>query len=101
MGDINHSYKFSQKYLESVAEVIKDKVKRYLRTPLPQTGFSPPVKVLADKATHKHRTRQFVGLTTIVPNAVELIQYVSGSTHCGSAHWRGCWPKYYFRAERF
>ena len=63
VGDINHSYKFLQKFLESVAEVVKDNVKDYLKKPLPQTGFAPPVKVLADKATYKHRTRQFVGLT--------------------------------------
>ena len=49
VGDINHSYKFSQKYLESVAEVIKDKVKGYLKTPLPQTGFPPPVKMFQSK----------------------------------------------------
>lgn len=51
VGDINHSYKFPQKFLESVAEVVKDDVKDYLKKPLPQTGFAPPVKVLPDKAT--------------------------------------------------
>ena len=76
VGDINHSYKFPQKFLESVAEVVKDNVKCYLKNPLPQTGFAPPVKVLADKATYKHRTRQFVGLTSIIPDSDDLLQYM-------------------------
>ena len=76
VGDINHSYKFPQKFLESVAKVVKDNVKDYLRKPLPQTGFAPPVIVLADKATYKHRTRQFVGLTSVIPDADDLLQYM-------------------------
>ena len=74
--DKSHSYKFSQKFLESVAEVVKDNVKDYLKKPLPQTGFAPPVKVLADKATYKHRTRQFFGLTSIIPDSDDLLQYM-------------------------
>ena len=76
VGDINHSYKFPQKFLESVAEVVKDNVKDYLKKTLPQTGFAPPVKVLAEKATYKHRTRQFVGLTSIIPDSDDLLQYM-------------------------
>ena len=33
---------------------------------LPSTGH-PPINIIADKATYKHRTRQFVALTTIIP----------------------------------
>ncbi len=76
VGDINHSYKFPQKFLESVAQVVKDNVKDYVKKPLRQTGFAPPVKVLADKATYKHRTRQFVGLTSVIPDADDLLQYM-------------------------
>ena len=77
VGDINHSYKFPQKFLDSVAEVVKDNVKDYLKKPLPQTGLvAPPVKVIADKATYKHRTRQFVGLTSIIPDSDDLLQYM-------------------------
>jgi hypothetical protein len=32
--------------------------------------------VLADKATYKHRTRQFVGLTSVIPDADDLLQYM-------------------------
>ena len=76
VGGINHSYKFPQNILESVAEVVKDNLKNYLKKPLSQTGFAPPVKVLADKATYKHRTRQFVGLTSIIPDSDDLLQYM-------------------------
>ena len=32
--------------------------------------------MLADKATYKHRTRQFVGLTSVIPDADDLLQYM-------------------------
>ncbi len=71
MGDINHSYEFPQKFLESVAQVVKDNVKDFLKKTLQQTGFAPPVK--SDlQASHL----QFVGLTSIIPDAGDLLQYV-------------------------
>ena len=76
VGDINHSHKFAQNYLHSVAEVVKGKIQGFLNTRKPQTGFMPPIKVLADKATYKHRTRQFLGVATVVPDADDLIQYI-------------------------
>ena len=76
VGDINHSHKFAQNYLHSVAEVVKGKIQGFLNTRMPRTGFMPPIKVLADKATYKHRTRQFVGVATMVPDADDLIQYI-------------------------
>ena len=56
--------------------LLKDNVKDYFKKPLPQTGFAPPVKVLEDKATYQHRTRQFVGLTSIIPDSDNLLQYM-------------------------
>ena len=50
------------------------KIKEVLKIKLPQTGFKRPVKVLADKDTTKHWTRQIVCLTTIFPDAEQLIQ---------------------------
>jgi hypothetical protein len=74
MGNINHSKEFASKYLEHLAEVVRDEIKAMLNTVLPQTGFKRPVKIIADKDTTKHRTRQIVCLTTIFPEADELIQ---------------------------
>eukprot|EP00112_Aurelia_sp_Birch-Aquarium-sp1_P001083 Seg11109.2 transcript_id=Seg11109.2/GoldUCD/mRNA.D3Y31 product="hypothetical protein" protein_id=Seg11109.2/GoldUCD/D3Y31 len=76
IGDINHSHEFAHNYLESVAEVVKGNIQQFLKRILLQTGFLPPVKVLADKATFKHRTRQFVGMTSVIPDADDLIQYI-------------------------
>ena len=39
-----------------------------------QTGFKPPIKVIADKDTLKHRTRQLIALTSVFPGAEDLIQ---------------------------
>ena len=76
IGDINHSHNFAHKYLNSLAEVVKGNIQSFLNTRLPHTGFLPPVTVLADKATFKRRTRQFVGVTTVIPDADDLIQYI-------------------------
>ena len=79
MGDTNHSTEFAANYLSSVATVVRDKIKEYLNTHLKQTGLKPPVKIVADKDTIKHRTRQIIALTTFFPDAEELIQtlYIS------------------------
>ena len=79
MGETNHSKEFAASFLTSVATVVREKMQEYLKTPLTQTGFKPPVKIVADKDTIKHRTRQIIALTTFFPDAEELIQtlYVS------------------------
>ena len=41
-----------------------------------QTGFKPPVKIIADKDTCKNRTRQLVSRLIVVPDADDLIQPV-------------------------
>ena len=79
MGDINHSTEFAANFLDSVAHIVREKIKEYLKSPLDQTGFKPPIKIVADKDTIKHRTRQIIALTTFFPDANDLIQtlYVS------------------------
>ena len=79
MGETNHSAEFAASFLTSVAAVVREKITLYLKTPLLQTGFKPPVKIVADKDTKKHRTRQIIALTTFFPDAEELIQtlYIS------------------------
>jgi hypothetical protein len=74
MGETNHSKEFAASFLNSVADVVREKIHEYLKTPLEQTGFKPPVKVVADKDTIKHRTRQIIALTTVFPGAEDLIQ---------------------------
>ena len=57
-----------------INNVIQNKIKTFLSTPMIQTGFRPPVKIIADKDTLKHRTRQLVSLLVVVPDADNLIQ---------------------------
>ena len=46
----------------------------FLSSPLVQTGLQPPVKVVADKATHKQWSNNLTGVLTIVPGSDHLIQ---------------------------
>ena len=39
-----------------------------------QTGYKPPAKVVADKATWQHQTRQLIGVVTVVPDADQPLQ---------------------------
>ena len=55
--DTNHSTEFAANYLSSVATVVWEKMKEYLKTPLKQTGLKPPVKIVADKDNQtSHKT---------------------------------------------
>lgn len=63
MGNINHSTEFPSDYLEHLAAVVKEEIIKMFG------GI-----FVADKDTAKHRTRQAVCLTTIIPEAEELIQ---------------------------
>ena len=73
IGDINHSSEFPAQFLPAIAEEIQSKVKRFLKERLPQTGFRPACKILADKATHKHRSRQVMGIICAVPDSPQLL----------------------------
>ena len=55
MGNINHSKQFTSDFLTSVAFVVRKKINSFLSTPMKQTGFKPPIKIIADKDTTKHR----------------------------------------------
>lgn len=74
MGDINHSIAFAKKFLPYVSNVVKNRLKAFLNNRLIQTGFQPPLKIIADKATWKHRTRQFIMAVTVIPDSAQLIQ---------------------------
>ena len=74
MGDIYHSKRFATDFLPKVADVVRAEVQGVLKEKLPQTGFMRPVKIVADKDTTKHRTRQVVCVTTVFPEAEDLIQ---------------------------
>eukprot|EP00112_Aurelia_sp_Birch-Aquarium-sp1_P022977 Seg6674.3 transcript_id=Seg6674.3/GoldUCD/mRNA.D3Y31 product="hypothetical protein" protein_id=Seg6674.3/GoldUCD/D3Y31 len=49
-------------------------------------GFRPCGKVLADKATHKQRTRQFVSFVTVIPDSESLIHTISLDVVVVKAH---------------
>ena len=49
MGNINHSEYFARNFLPCVANVIQNKVKKFLSNPMTQTGFKSPVKIIEDK----------------------------------------------------
>ena len=75
-GNINHSEKFPPAVLPYMAEAIKQRKVQFLTQPLDQTGHRVPIKIVADKDTLKHRTRQLVLVITIVPDSPNLIQAV-------------------------
>lgn len=74
LGEINHSLQFPRGFLPFVAMKVKSRLNKFLSTRLPQTGHRPALNVLADKATSKHRTKQFVGVAMVVPDAEDLVQ---------------------------
>ena len=65
VGEINNSETFPAKFLPYVVQ--------FLNNRLDQTGFRPVGKVVADNATYKHRTGQFVSSVIVVPNSTDLI----------------------------
>lgn len=74
VGELNHSRKFPAAFRSSVCEVVHMRGKRYLQTPLKQTGFLPPVCLSADKGTFKHRSRQFLSCLTVMPGGNILLK---------------------------
>ena len=53
------------------------RVKNFLNLRLTQTGNLPAINTTADRATYKHRTRQFLSCVTLVPVADDLLQVIS------------------------
>lgn len=74
VGNVNHSKNFVAKFLPYVAKEVKHRLIKFLTARLPQTGCVPIGKIVADKATTKHRTRHFICYITCVPDAEDLIQ---------------------------
>ena len=74
VGDFNHSHNFPDRFLPFVAAEIKSRIKKFLNTHMVQTGFRPFVKISADKATLKHRTRQIISVIVLIPDSQLLLQ---------------------------
>ena len=70
MGDISHSYRFPAEFPKHVSAVIEERLKTYLK----QSGHIPQVKVIVDKATWQHQTRQPIGVVTFVPDSDQPLQ---------------------------
>ena len=65
---------------------MKKHVQHFLSNPFLQTGLPPPVKIVADKATHKHWSRNLSGVITIIPGAPQLIQGIFlAATKCAGS----------------
>ena len=73
IGDLNHSRNFARNYRPFVAKEILKRSKIFFCSRLDQTGFRPPLNIVADKGTNVHRTRQFTAVITVVPNSENLI----------------------------
>ena len=76
LGDINHSINFVAKFVPHIAKVIRNRICKFLTTPMEQTGELPCGKILSDASTKHHRSRQFTSLYTIVPDSEEPIQVI-------------------------
>lgn len=77
LGHMNHSRKFPAAFRPHVYAVVKTRLKRFLTRKLSQTGHRPPLALSADKATYKHRSRQFLGGVTISPDGQNLLEVIS------------------------
>ena len=76
MGDIGHSFNSVGKFRSRATETIQKRWKKHLSARCPQTGCVPPVKILADMATHQHWTRQPIGLAVLMPGSRQLSQTI-------------------------
>ena len=77
VGELNHSRKFPSAFRKSVCRVVNGRVRKFLKTPLKQTGQLPPVAISADKGTYKGTPRQFCGITTINPGGDEFLEVLT------------------------
>ena len=73
VGELNHSRMFPAAFRPYVAKTVNNRVTKYLQTPLLQTGHLPPACMSADKGTYKHRSRQFLGVITVVPGGEDWL----------------------------
>ena len=52
-------------------------MKQFITSKLQQTGHKPPLALSADKATYKHRSRQFLAGVTIAPGSDNFLEVIS------------------------
>jgi hypothetical protein len=77
VGNLNHSRKFPPAFLPHVTKEIQSRMKQFITSKLQQTGHKPPLALSADKATYKHRSRQFLAGVTIAPGSDNFLEVVS------------------------
>ena len=77
VGNLNHLRKFPSAFLPHVFNEIRSRMKQFLTSKLPQTGHRPPLALSADKATYKHRSRQFLGGVTVSSGSDNFFEMVS------------------------
>ena len=77
VGELNHSRKFPPAFRPFVTRAVRKRMKKFLVEPLEVTGHLPPVVIMDDKATYRHRTRHFLGIVTVVPGGEHFLQAFS------------------------
>ena len=77
VGNLNHPRKFCPAFLPHVSKEVQSRLKQFSTSKLPQTGHRPPLALSADKATYKHRSRQFLDGVTIAPGSDNFLEVVS------------------------
>ena len=78
VGELNHSRMFPPAFRPSAAKLIHKRVKKFLETPMVQTGHLPPAGVAADKGTYKHRSRQLLSCVTVMPGGNNWLEVFTG-----------------------
>ena len=77
VGQLNHSRKFPAAFRPCVQQAVMKRLRKFFSTPLECTGHLPPLAVSADKATYKHRSRQFISVVTINPGGDNFLEIIS------------------------
>ena len=65
IGEVNHSRTFIKHFINSVYDVVCQRLIKFLDQELPCTGKPSPVAILVDKSTHKHDTKQPTLIRTV------------------------------------
>ena len=73
MGQLNHSREFIRNFVASVHKVLINRLKIFLQKPLPCTGKTPPIAILADKGTIKRDVTQPTLIRVTSPKKTEFI----------------------------
>ena len=76
VGEPNHSRMFPPAFRPCVSKAVTERVSNFLSSPLLMTGHPPPL-ASADKATYKHRSRQFFSAVTVNPGGENFLEIIS------------------------